>query len=78
MAVSLSIDGDGDACLKQTLPRPKTDKYNECPIKVLMGTNRPLRPVRNRALWMGMRPEDNLEDDTPVSTGLRAGHWPIP
>ena len=66
MDASLSIDDEGGACLRLNIPRSQTDKYNECHIKVLNGTNRPLRSVRHMALWMGMRPETNLGDDKPV------------
>ena len=56
MDVLLSIDPDGDACLQLTLPRPKTDPYNEGHVEVLKGTNSRLCPVTSMARWMGIQP----------------------
>ena len=60
MDVSLSIDSDGDACLRLELPRSKNDQYNEGHVKRLKGTNRPLCPVRSLGRWVGIQPETIL------------------
>ena len=64
MDASLSIDDEGDSCLMLSLPLSKTDQNNEGHIKVLKATNRPLCPVRHMDLWMGMRPDAKLGDES--------------
>ena len=59
--VVLSIDQDGDARLRRTLPKSKTDQYNEGRIKVLKGTSHPLFPVRAMGRWIGIQPGGKME-----------------
>ena len=64
--VPLSIDSDGDACLRLGMPRSKTDHYNEGHAEALKGDNRPLWPARGFARRLGTQSTVIPDGDAPV------------
>ena len=78
MDVSLSIDIDGDACLRRAFHRSETDQYNEWYYKVFKGGNRPsVRFSVWRGGW-GSSLTQTWKIILVSSTGMRAGRWRIP